>query len=253
MRKIREKQNIRDSLMTSYLENNNNLDFLVERERFLRLLQLLSFICNLKGSKLSRKNQVYYLIDFPVADFMRFIGVKNRNQYQLNKVLNSLQSFQKLDLLLQKFSQISFRSSVIFPYLEIEKQGKSWIVTIAVAKELYFYDYPFLFPSCFLSYQNNYDLQVKCKVIQIISTSSLEKKFCVQDFLNQLSVSNQKQTQVKQIIIKLFDELKNVKLIEPQFKIIDKNGSSTKTTKLTPLLITKSKEIYFYEAVNYKG
>jgi hypothetical protein len=80
------------------------------------------------------------------------------------------------------FSDTSFRSSVLFPYLELKKQNKDWILTIVIAEELYFNYYPFLFPSCFLVYENKYDLRVKLKLIQIVSIVSLEKKFCVEDF-----------------------------------------------------------------------
>jgi len=66
LRKTRQKQKPSNSLVTSYLENNS-LDFLVEEESFLRLLQFLSFIRKLNGSKLFLKNQAYYRIEFSVV------------------------------------------------------------------------------------------------------------------------------------------------------------------------------------------
>lgn len=57
-------------------------------------------------------------------------------------------------------------------------------------------------------------MEVKLKFIQSFSVSSLEKKFDVEDFLNQFSIPNQKRTEVKKRIIELFDELKNHKLID---------------------------------------
>lgn len=96
---------------------------MVEAEYFFKLLQFLSFIRDLKGSKLFVGNQGYYLITFPVADFLRFTGVKKKSQYQLTKVLNFLKSLQKLDPMVNNFSDTSFRSSVLFPYLELKKQN----------------------------------------------------------------------------------------------------------------------------------
>jgi len=93
-----------------------------------------------------------------------------------------LKSLQKLDPLLKNFSETLFRSSVMFPYLVLEKQGRSWVITIAIGEELYFNHSPFFFPNCFLNYQGKYDLQVKLKLIQVISKVSLEKRFCIEDF-----------------------------------------------------------------------
>ena len=60
-RKTSKKQNSRDSLVTSYLETNN-FNSLVEAEYFFKLLQFLSFIRDLKGSKLFVVNQGYYML-----------------------------------------------------------------------------------------------------------------------------------------------------------------------------------------------
>ena len=63
-------------------------------------------------------------------------------------------------------------------------------------------------------------MQVKLQLIQSLSVSTLEKKFDVEDFLNQFSIPNQKRTEVKKLIIELFDELKNHKLIDTPFRIV---------------------------------
>lgn len=78
----------------------------------------------------------------------------------------------------------------------------------------------FFLPEEFLIYKDKYDIEVKLQFIQSFSVSSLEKKFDVEDFLNQFSIPNQKRTEVKKRIIKLFDELKNYKLIDTQFRIV---------------------------------
>lgn len=56
----------------------------------------------------------------------------------------------------------------------------------------------------------------------------------------------------KKIIITLLDQAINDRLIKAQFKIIQKDGSIRKITKLTTQLITKTKVIYLYELFNYK-
>jgi hypothetical protein len=48
----------------------------------------------------------------------------------------------------------------------------------------------------------------------------------------------------------LTHELINSQLIQPQFKIIKKDGSVIQNTKLTPRLITQSRVIYLEELVH---
>lgn len=143
----------------------------------------MSFIRNFEGLKLFLNDQVYYWITFPVADFLHFTGVNEKSQYQRTKALIFLKNLQEIKPLLQKFSDNEFRSSVMFPYLKLEKQGKAWIVTMVIGEEVYFYKYPFFFPNSFLTYQSKYDLEVKLKFIESISTVGLFKKFYVKDFL----------------------------------------------------------------------
>ena len=88
-RKIFKKQKLSNCLVTSYFEKNN-LDSFVKKKRFLKLLQFLFFIRNLEALKQFINDQVYYLIEFPVADFLRFTGVNEKSQYQRTKVLKFL-------------------------------------------------------------------------------------------------------------------------------------------------------------------
>ncbi len=101
--------------------------------------------------KESLGNQIYYLIEFPVAEFMTFRNVGGK--YQRLQTLEFLRSLQKLDTVITNFSETSLRSSVLFTYLELEKEGKFWVVRICIAEKLYFYQYPFSFPNYFLFYK----------------------------------------------------------------------------------------------------
>lgn len=78
-----------------------------------------------------------------------------------------------------------------------------------LAEEFYFYRYSFSFPPYFLSYQTNYELQVKFEIIQIMSTHSLEKVFDVGDLLDQFKLSTQKKADIKKLIVELFHQLVN--------------------------------------------
>ena len=94
-------------------------------------------------------------------------------------------------------------------------------------------------------------MEVKFEFIKSISRVSLEKKFSVKNFLDKFSISKKNWTKVKRLIIDRFSVFINEKLSESTFELIDKNGSSSSIMmiQLTPLLIKKSDEIYFYEQI----
>jgi len=111
--------------------------------------------------------------------------------------LNFFSSLQEEKRLIQKFSDKIFRSSTMFPYLKLEKQGRAWVVSMAIGKEIYEYNYPFFFPNSFLICKNKYDLEIKLQLIESFSTVELEKKILVKRFLNQFSVPNKDLTKIK--------------------------------------------------------
>ena len=111
------------------------------------------------------------------------------------------------------------------------------------------YQYPFSFPSSFIIYQTNYELQVKLQIIQCVSTNSLEKVFHAIDFLDQFNVFTQKQANIKKLIVESFHQLQNDNRIKNKFKLVTKSGKVQETNKLVPLKIRQSKSIRFYEVL----
>jgi hypothetical protein len=247
LRKIVQRPKFNPGLVTDYLDKSK-LNSFADKESLFRLLQFLSFIRNLKGVKQFVDDQIYYLIEFPVADFLRFLGKNPKSSYQQRKVLDFLKSLQGFPPIVEQFSEIEFRSSVMFPMLKLRKESRSWILKIAIGEQLYSYTYPFVFSDSLVYFQTKYDLIVKFEIIQVLSTNSLEKKFPVENFINQFRKNNR--TQIKKLIINLLDELRNSKLIESNFNIVLKKGSSKRVENLTPLLITQSKDILFYEIID---
>ena len=56
----------------------------------------------------------------------------------------------------------SFQSFMVFSAVRIRKEFGEygpWVVKIAILKELQFYSYRFFFPTYFLTYKNNLELQ----------------------------------------------------------------------------------------------
>ena len=210
---------------------------------------MLSFIRSLEYSKQFIDDQVYYLMEFAVMDFISFTGGNTKSTYQRTKALEFLTSLQDLKPLIKKFSDNEFRRSVLFPYLKLTKQNRRWVITLAIGKEFYFYQYPFSFPSSFISYQTNYEMQVKLQIIKCMSTNSLEKVFHAIDFLDQFNVSTQKQANIKKLIAESFHHLQHHNRIKNKFKLVTKSGKVQETNKLVPLKIGQSKSIRFYEVL----
>lgn len=244
-----------NSLVSSYLKKGNLEDF-VQKERFFKLIQLLSFLRTLGYSRQFLDNQAYCVLEFAVIDFIGFTGGDMKSTYQRTKALKFLTSLQDLKPLIQKFSNEEFRRSVMFPYLKLKKQNRKWTVTLAVVEEFYFYQYPFLFPNSFLICNNKYDLEIKLQLIESFSTVELEKKLLVKRFLNQFSVPNKDLAKIKKQLIDSFFILKDFQLIENKFSLISKNGSSNelrhrteKIESLSPGMLSKSESLSFWEKI----
>lgn len=104
-----------------------------------------------------------------------------------------------------------------------------------------------------MTWKNIYQFQVKTQIIEVIAKNSVKKEFYIQEFLKRFNLSNKKQTQIKQMIIEaISEEIKN-QLIQPQFKIIQKDGSIRQINKLQTQDITQIKVISFYENIQYKS
>ena len=73
----------------------------------------------------------------------------------------------------------------MFPLFKLRKQGRSWVLRIAIGEQLYLYNYPFIFSDSLLYFKNKSDLIVKLEIIQVFSTNSLEKRFPVENLIHQ--------------------------------------------------------------------
>lgn len=122
---------------------------------------------------------------------------------------------------------------------------------MAIGEELYFYPYPFFFPNSFLICKNKYDLEIKLQLIESFSTVGLEKKIMVNKILNQFSVPNKDLTKIKKQLIDLFSILKDFQLIENEFSLIYKDGSShyKKIEDLSTKILSKSESLSFLEKI----
>lgn len=246
----RKIYNKKSGFATSYI-TTRKLDSFTDKQLLFNLFRFLSFAQEREVSKQYINDQVYYIVTFPVIDFTRYLGLNERSHYQRNKTLQILQTFQTLQPVLDYLDDSYFRSYVIFPYVKIKKGSRLWVATVPISQQLYHYTYPFQFPDYYNTWDNKFQFYIKIQIVQILSATSLKKQFRVEEFLNQFNISNSKKTQLKQTIIPVLQEAINQQLIKPQFKILTKDNSVIKLTKLTTRWINKSRLIYLYETFNY--
>lgn len=238
-----------NSLSTSYLVNKLEHN-LAKIEFSYRLIQLLNYIKSLefKSSSISMGDKTYKIFKFPVNHFLEFIGKPKNNHYQIKKLIKFLKSFQEIEPVTDNFSDGSFRSYVVFPYLKVERK-KSWWVELSVCQELCSYRYPFHLPETFLNYQNNFELKVKFVLLKSFCTVSIKKEFPTQEFLGQVSISTSKNAKLKYFIVSVLHQLKDYKVIESEFQILTKQGEIKRVQSLTTNLVSRSKSIFYIERI----
>jgi hypothetical protein len=233
----------RPLLLTSYLQNSNKNR---EERRLLHLLQFLSFIHfknRLKALDLSQeckiKDKIYYLIKFPLINFTKFIGFEILKQSHRNKILDYFKQFQTLDPICVDFRDGSFKSFVIFPYVETYKDSYTnlWCIEILMCHDLLHMSYPIHLSNEFLLGKNKNDIRLKMWLIRGLATNSLTKILFFDEFLNKLNVQNKQLVELKKNFLHLLTILINEDLIEDDIKIAFKSGR-IKETKISNLLVS---------------
>ena len=244
VRKLPLEEVLVNSLSASYLMEKPQHD-LAKVEFFYRLMQLIDYMKSFKSSSKSifMGDQRYQVFQFPVNHFLEFIGKPRNNYYQIKKLIKFLESLQDIEPILENFSDDGFRRYIAFPDLKV-KRKKGWWVELSICKKLYLYRYPFHLPKRFLNYQDNFELRVKFIFLQSFCTSSIQKEFPTQEFLEQVSFSNFKSGKLKRCIVKVFHELRNLKVIEPEFEILTKQNRLKEVPRLTSNLVSRSKWIF---------
>ena len=114
------------------------------------------------------------------------------------------------------------------------------------------YNYRFFLPNYYLTYQYDFELQVKLYFIQTYSSQSLTKTFYVHKILDQYKNSNnQKKSQVKHLIKHSFQQALVHKIIQNycrvEFKDKTRKSKFIEIKKLNNLIIGQSDAINFYE------
>ena len=210
----------------------------------------MSFIKGQSFETIILDHQQYYLITFPLREFATFLAEEKKyesygDRYRRQKYIQFFTNLQHIKPLITTFSDQRFRSSVVIPTVAIDKINFDWVARVSIAKELYLYDYPFNLNSSLLTYKTTYELQIRLQILQSFAVNHLEKTLDVQTLLQKFNASTKKQADNKRKIITHLNQLP----IHQEYKLHLKNGKTQIKTKLTPLLIGKTKIIHFYEKI----
>ena len=184
--------------------------------------------------------------------------IKFRKKFSFKNIIKIIIDFyqlQKLDPIVRVFSNMAFRSYVCFPYVKCNNpSGKSWMVEVLVAEELFCFPYPFQLPKSFLNSANKHDLRLKVRLMKSLAVSEREKRLDLQEFFNKVSISipNNHLIQIKKNIIRLLNELVGNNIIQNKIEIELKSGKNKDhlIQNLTTSDITRRiKYIKFHEKI----
>jgi hypothetical protein len=251
----RQNQN-NEGLVTGYFyQNQNNLVKPDDKKIFFRFLQFIAFSRTQTVSTKTFCGQSYCILNFKLNDFMDFIQIKNKNQYQRELLIQFFNQLQSMKPFVKIITDNSFQSFTIFPVVKANKQfGEygTWTIQLAILQELYFYNYRFFLPTYFLTYQKYFELEIKLQFLQSYTTQSLHKTFYSQQILDQYkNNNNKKKAQIKRFIQHIFQQAFKDKIIQNNCQIEFKNKKNKKliqveVQKLNPLLIGQSQVLHFY-------
>ena len=217
------------SLIISYLENQVIKN--QEEERLFHLLQFLSFIKSLKLNPLKDcqkhriKKQFYYGLKFPLSQFVKFTGMRLSHQSDREKLIFYFYQLQKLDPIVKVFSNLAFRSYVCFPYVDCANpSGKSWVIEVLAAEELFCFPYPFQLSKSFLRSGSKNDLRLKVHLMKSLAVSDQKKRLYLEEFFNRINVRNDPLNQIKKNLIQLLSELVENEIIQNEVEVVLKSG-----------------------------
>ena len=171
------------------------------------------------------KKQLYYGLKFPLSKFYRFTGMKVSNKSEREKLIFHFFQLQKLDPIVKMFSNIAFRSYVCFPYVDCANpSGKSWVIEVLAAEELFCFSYPYRLSKSFLYSVSKNDLRLKVLLIKSLAVSDRNKTIDLEEFFNTINIRNDPLIQVKKNLIRLLSELVDNRIIQNKVEILLKSG-----------------------------
>ena len=162
---FRKQNQINESLVIRYFDQeNNNLINAHDKKTFFKFLQFIAFSQTQTANTKTFWDQAYSILQFKINDFIDFIQINNKNQYQRELFIQFFDQLQTMKPFVKIITNNSFQSFTIFPVVKVKKQFGEygpWIIKVAILKEFFFYSYRFFLPTYFLTYQKDFELEIK--------------------------------------------------------------------------------------------
>lgn len=240
LRPIRQQQMSPLTLYSDYIQSEIKTDPI----KLIMLIQFINYAQDLDFQIDSLGGINYRVVTFQLQDFLRFQNQANYNHYQLTKTKRFFDELQK-GILIQSFSDKYFQSLVAVPLVKFEKVQKFIITKVWLAEELFYYSYPFCLPNFFNTKLNKDEFEVSFHFFQTFASVNIEKVFSIQEFLDSYpsKISNQRKNNIKKYYIQLVQLLRDINLIEADYKIIV-DGVQISTDELTTSNISEGFIIY---------
>lgn len=246
LRPIRKQIIPHSGLKTHYIKRMKFFND-IDCKHFFTLLQFLVYVENLDYDVDSLGSTNYRRVILRLQDFLKYQNpnVKSSNHYQIKKLIEFFSKLQGSSLI-QFFSDSYYRSLVTIPEVKFQKgKHNSWIATVWIAEELFYYTHPFLLPNLFMTKSTKHNFDVQFKVIQVFCSVDIEKKFFIREFFDSYpsTLNNQQKTKIKNSFIDIMLILLNAQLILPNYKIFY-DGKLYDTDKLTSSNISEGFIVY---------
>lgn len=237
------------SLRTDYI-TSNKLENIKDQKNLVMFLKFLIYIKNLDFQKEFLGTTPYRCVYFKLQHFLEFQNPSTKyNYYQLNKLKEFIDNLQT-NFIIKKFSNTYFQSLVSVPKVNIYKDKGEWVAKVWIVDELFYYNYPFLFPDVFTSKLKKHEFSVLVEIISKFSSLSISKHFDIRTFIeSQSKLANHDRRKIKQYFIQYITLLVDSNIIENKFDV-KQNGLSYsyKLASLTTRNISEG--ITVYEKLN---
>jgi hypothetical protein len=186
-----------------------------------------------------------------MVDFLKFLGKNERSTYQREKVGKFLNNLLDLTPLRIKVSDVKFENFHFCSFVGLEKVKNTWLVELRVAANALYCIYPYTLPEILLIYNKKSELAIKAQFIESLNTENYLKEFEVEKTYKDISLSSNEIKNRKEIIIKIFIDLKTEKIIDNRiticFRDIAKGKAVIEVKELTNNILGKLSKISFTE------
>jgi hypothetical protein len=191
------------------------------------------------------------VVKFALVDFLKFLGKNEKSTYQREKVGKFLNNLLDLTPLRIKVSDVKFENFHFCSFVGLEKVKNTWLVELRVAANALYCIYPYTLPEILLIYNKKSELAIKAQFIESLNTENYLKEFEVEKTYKDISLSSNEIKNRKEIIIKIFKDLKTEKIIDNRITICFKDIARGKTVievkELTNNILGKLSKISFTE------